>query len=99
MTKCFLVAAATDTYLIIGALFRDVDDIYEKAATFAHVVWRQVPIKRIWDSTDVIKTDAVQFVTTTDELVVSCGYTHSVFAPVRQYVGNPRQEDTGLIDT
>jgi hypothetical protein len=31
--------------------------------------------------------------------VVSCGYTHSVFAPVRQYVGNPRQEDTGLIDT
>jgi hypothetical protein len=21
---------------------------------------------------------------------VSCGYTHSVFAPVRQYVGNPR---------
>jgi hypothetical protein len=29
------------------------------------------------------------------QVLVSCGYTHSVFAPVRQYVGNPKQETQG----
>jgi hypothetical protein len=42
---------------------------------------------------------AIRTVPGTVKGMVSCGYTHSVFAPVRQYVGNPRQEDTGLIDT